>query len=118
VNDLTIHARTAPSGPVLELTGGLDHDTSPQVRAHLLHLSLLPGQLLVVDLGAVAFCDSSGISALIAARNHALQAGASIALAAVPSRIDRIFHVVGLEAVFPTHPTAQAATDAWTPPTF
>ncbi|MYR57809.1 STAS domain-containing protein, partial [Streptomyces sp. SID625] len=55
-------------------------------------------------------------SVLIAARNHALEAGADIALAAVPERVRRIFRIVGLDQVLTTHPTVQEATAAWTPP--
>jgi anti-sigma B factor antagonist len=29
--------------------------------------------------------------------------------------VGRIFRIVGLEQVFPTHPTAQAAEAAWRP---
>ncbi|WP_221353630.1 STAS domain-containing protein [Streptomyces beigongshangae] len=110
---LTLRIRTAPAGAVVELAGELDHQTAPGVRAALPGLELLPGQQLVLDLGGVEFCDSSGITVLIAARNHALAAGAGIALAAVPEHVSRIFRVVGLDQVFPAHPTARAAEAAW-----
>lgn len=113
---LAVHTRTTPAGPVVELTGELDFDSSSQVRDLLPALALQDGQQLVVDLTGVTFCDSSGITALLAARNHALAARAGIALAAVPDRVSRIFQMVGLDQVFPIHPTAQAAEAAWTPP--
>lgn len=113
MNDLTIGTRTATSGPVIELAGTLDHDSAAEVRARLAHLDLRTGQVLVVDLAGVTFCDSSGITVLIAARNLALQADAEIVLAAVPERIGRIFRIVGLDKVFATRPTARSATDAW-----
>ncbi|TDT35251.1 anti-anti-sigma factor [Streptomyces sp. BK208] len=109
----TLHTRTTTAGPVVEIAGDLDYDTADQVRAGLLGLGLLPGQQLVLDLGSLSCCDSSGISVLIAARNHALASGAGIALAAVPDRLDRTFRLVGLERTFPTHPTAEAAEAAW-----
>ncbi|MFE3600767.1 STAS domain-containing protein [Streptomyces sp. NPDC059142] len=112
---LTLHTRATTAGPVIELAGDLDHHTAPEVRDALPQLGLRPGQQLVLDLAAITFCDSSGIGALIAARNQALAADASIALAAVPERVGRIFRIVGLDQVFPTHPTAQAAEDAWQP---
>ncbi|MGH1554357.1 STAS domain-containing protein [Streptomyces sp. L7] len=97
------------------MTGELDYDNCAQVRDLLPALALRDGQRLVVDLTGVTFCDSSGITALLAARNHALAARADIALAAVPPHLGRIFQMVGLDQVFPTHPTAQAAEAAWTP---
>lgn len=113
---LTLTTRTTPAGPVIELTGDLDHHTTPQVRAELPTLSLNPGQQLVFDLGALTFCDSTGLTVLITARNHALAANASIVLAAVPDRVSRIFRIVGLDQVFSTYPTAQDAEAAWRPP--
>ncbi|MFD3698823.1 STAS domain-containing protein [Streptomyces sp. NPDC058646] len=116
MKQLTSRTRTSPVGPVIELAGDLDHHTAPEVRALLPDVVLAPGQLLVIDLGGLTFCDSSGITVLIAARNHALAARAGIALAAVPDRVSRIFRIVGLDHVFRTHATAQDAENTWTPP--
>ncbi|MFJ3086810.1 STAS domain-containing protein [Streptomyces sp. NPDC086838] len=110
---LTLHTRTTPAGPVLELIGELDHHTAPEVRAALPSLTPSPGQQLVLDLGSLAFCDSTGISVLITARNHALAANATVVLAAVPNHLDRILRIVGLDQVFAFHPTAQDAETAW-----
>ncbi|OON81582.1 STAS domain-containing protein [Streptomyces tsukubensis] len=115
-NALTVHTRTSSAGPVVELTGDLDHHTAPEVRAVLSGLPLAPGGQLVIDLARLSFCDSSGIGVLITARNHALAAQAVVVLAAVPARVSRIFRIVGLEQVFTTQPTAAAAEAAWVPP--
>ncbi|MGW6023846.1 STAS domain-containing protein [Streptomyces sp. NPDC055099] len=110
---LAVRTRTTATGPVVELTGELDHESCSQLRDVLPGLALRRGQLLVVDLAGITLCDSSGISALIAARNHALAAGAGIALAAVPGRISRVLALVGLSQVFPVYPTVHAAEAAW-----
>lgn len=115
-DDFAFTSHPTATGPVLELTGELDHHSAPRVREALENLHLRAGEQLVIDLTGVTFCDSSGITALIAARNRALAAHAAIALAAVPERVARIFHIVGLEAVFVTHPTVRAATESWQPP--
>ncbi|MCX5315575.1 STAS domain-containing protein [Streptomyces sp. NBC_00154] len=112
---LTLHTRATPAGPVMELVGELDRHTASDVRTALLEFDLRAGQQLVLDLGRLTFCDSTGITVLLAARNHALAANAAIVLAAVPDRVSRIFRIVGLEQVFPTHTTAQAAEAAWRP---
>ncbi|MEU0117560.1 STAS domain-containing protein [Streptomyces bobili] len=112
---LILHTRTTLAGAVIELAGELDHHTAPQVRAALPGLDLGRGKQLTLDLGGLTFCDSSGITLLIAARNHALAANATIALVAVPDRVSRIFRLVGLDQVFPTHLTAQDAEAAWYP---
>jgi anti-anti-sigma factor len=113
---LTLLTRATAAGTVIELAGSLDHHTAPAARTALAGLDLRPGQQLVLDLDGITFCDSTGITVLIAARNHALAADATIALAAVPERVIRIFRIVGLDQVFVTHPTAQAAEAAWRPP--
>jgi anti-sigma B factor antagonist len=116
VNHFAITTHTTTAGTLLELEGELDFDTAAGLREALAALALRPGQQLVIGLGGVTFCDSSGITALIAARNHALGAAGTIALAAVPQRITRIFDITGLLDVFPTFPTVQDAVDAHTAP--
>jgi anti-anti-sigma factor len=111
---LTVHTRTTPAGPVIELIGALDHHSTPDVRTLLPRLPLSSGQQLVLDLARLTFCDSSGITVLIAARNHALAADASVVLVAVPDSVSRTFRMVGLEQVFSIQPTSQAAAAAWT----
>lgn|SRR5690349_12728162 len=108
MNALTIHTRSASAGPVLEIVGDLDYDSAQQLRARLTVLDVQPGQVLVLDLGGMTFCDSSGIAALIAARNHALAARAEITLAAVPERTLRVLHIVGLDQIFSLQPASEA----------
>ncbi|MGJ5830031.1 STAS domain-containing protein [Streptomyces ossamyceticus] len=65
---------------------------------------LRPGQRLVLDLAGLTFCDSSGITALIAARSHAHAAEVDIALAAVPAHTLRILRLVDLDQIFVLDP--------------
>ena len=105
----SVAARTIGAGAVVTVEGELDVATAPRLRAGVAALVLGPGQLLVVDLAGVTFCDSSGISALIAARNVAEAAGAGVALAAVPARLSRTFELIGLADFFPAYPSAEDA---------
>ncbi|HET6704853.1 STAS domain-containing protein [Amycolatopsis sp.] len=105
----SVTTRTTGTGAVVTVAGELDVATTPRFRAGIDALALAPGQLLVVDLGEVTFCDSSGISALIAAHNVAETAGAGVALAAVPDRLARTFGLIGLGDFFRTYPSAEAA---------
>ncbi|MFF4585551.1 STAS domain-containing protein [Streptomyces sp. NPDC001388] len=110
MSPLRITTRDAATGPVLEITGALDHATAPQLRELITTLTLGPGQRLVLDLAGMEFCDSSGITALIAARHHAHAAQADIALAAVPANTLRILRIVGLDQIFPLLPDGGSAT--------
>ncbi|MFF8731583.1 STAS domain-containing protein [Streptomyces sp. NPDC015171] len=110
MSPLKITARDAATGPVLEIFGELDYSTAGELRALIPTITLQPGQLLVLDLGGMEFCDSSGLSVLIAAHNHALAAQAGIALAAVPAPTLRTLRIVGLDQIFPIHPDSDSAT--------
>ncbi|WND33060.1 STAS domain-containing protein [Streptomyces sp. BB1-1-1] len=110
MNPLHITTRDATTGPVLEVIGDLEYATAHQLREHVSALILRPGQRLVLDLGRLDFCDSSGITALIAAHNRATAAEAELALAAVPDNTLRILRIVGLDQVFPFFADTDTAT--------
>ncbi|MFF3505472.1 STAS domain-containing protein [Streptomyces sp. NPDC003247] len=109
MSPLSITDRNAATGPVVHVAGDLDHTHATALRQRVERLTLRPGQRLVVDLTGLEFCDSSGITALLAARQHALAAGADLVLAAVPSNTLRILAIVGLDRVFTIHPDAPTA---------
>lgn len=79
---LSVTTRTLPCGPLIEVASELDHHTAPQTRDILPALPLQEGQQLLLDLGGLEFCDSTGITVMLAARNHAPAANATIALTA------------------------------------
>ena len=110
MSPLKITARDAATGPVVEIFGDLDYADAGELRELIPAISLHPGQRLVLDLSGMEFCDSSGITALLAARDHAHAAQADIALAAVPAHTLRILRMVGLDQIFPIHPDSEAAT--------
>lgn len=112
---LSIRRGTSPCGPILELVGDLDFGSAGALRDVLRDLAMGPGQQLIVDLRGLTLCDSSGIGALIAARNQAVAADATIALAEVPEAVGRVLGIAGLNGILPVHSTVQAAQAAWTP---
>ncbi|KPI20610.1 anti-anti-sigma regulatory factor, SpoIIAA [Actinobacteria bacterium OV450] len=109
MSPLDIEVRDTATGLLVEVIGELDYDTSADLRGLITTLPLEPGQRLVLDLARMEFCDSSGITALIAVRNHAQSAGADMALAAVPANTLRVLRIVGLDRVFPLHPDTDSA---------
>ncbi|MFC8143479.1 STAS domain-containing protein [Streptomyces paradoxus] len=110
MNPLTVSRHDTATGPVLHVAGDLDFDRAPVLRGRLDQLSLAPGQCLVLDLSGLEFCDSSGITALLAARQHALAAEADVVLAAVPANLLRVLTLVGLDQVFTLRPDSSAAS--------
>jgi anti-anti-sigma factor len=107
---LKIITRDAMTGPVLEIIGDLDYSNATELRELITTLALQPGQRLVLDLAGMEFCDSSGITALIAARHHAHAAQADMALTAVPSHILRVLSIVGLDQIFSLCPGGDSGT--------
>ncbi|MFC8525761.1 STAS domain-containing protein [Nocardia sp. NPDC057227] len=106
---LTVRTRTDAEGPVVELAGELDFAGAPQVLALLSGLSLSAGEMLVLDLRALTFCDSRGITVLIAAHHRAQGAGATLTLVAVPADIGRTLRLLGVDQLFGTADTVAAA---------
>lgn len=109
---LNTTTRHTAEGPVLDVHGDLDFHTVPEFRRTLEGLALLPGQRLVLNLAGLRFCDSSGITAFLVARNLATTARADVALAAVPETTFRVLRIVGLDQVFAIEPGEPAEADS------
>ncbi|MEU5800054.1 STAS domain-containing protein [Streptomyces sp. NPDC047804] len=96
---LKVTSRETVTGPVLRITCELDYASAGELREQLARTTLRPGQCLVLDLGGMEFCDSSGLGALIVAYNYAQAAQADVALDAVPYTL-RVLGAVGLDQIF------------------
>ncbi|MFD0262296.1 STAS domain-containing protein [Kitasatospora indigofera] len=100
---LSVAIRTSGHGPVIEATGQLDYDTAPQMRAAITATltTTPPPPTVDLDLAHLTFCDSSGLTALIRARNEATQAGTQLRLAAVSDNVTALFELTGAQTLFP-----------------
>ncbi|GAA3465114.1 STAS domain-containing protein [Saccharothrix longispora] len=85
----------------LALVGELDHQSAPRVHEALDRLHPAPGDRVVLSLEGLAFCDSSGLSAFIAAYERVTAAGAALTLAAPPATLTRMLRTTGLDDVLP-----------------
>lgn len=97
---LEIAVRIHPDGVELHLAGEFAYGTADRLRKALAGLPLRADQTLGVDLAEVTFCDSAGLAALVAARNHATAAGAETVLTGVPAATLRVMRLNGLAEVF------------------
>ncbi|MEU6890291.1 STAS domain-containing protein [Streptomyces sp. NPDC046557] len=84
---------------VAALAGAMDWHTAPQLREETTRL-IAADRRLVLDVSAVTFCDSSGLSALVQLRRRALDAGGSVVLAGVPAHLLKLLEISGLGPVF------------------
>ena len=96
---------------VLKLTGELDLDTAPQLYSCLEDIVGRGIWRIVVDASDLAFCDSIGLSALLAAHQACDAAGGYLRLAAPDHLLVRLLSVVGLQTTIATYPTVTSALE-------
>lgn len=89
---LTVDRRD--SGPVVTVKGEIDLETSPELSAVLATLEP-PGGDVDVDLSGVTYIDSTGLRALLTARDAAREAGGSLRVSATSSIVARLIEITG-----------------------
>ncbi|MFF4408694.1 STAS domain-containing protein [Streptomyces sp. NPDC002536] len=101
---------------VLRVCGEMDLVTSPAVRQHV-HDAVAEGRRsLVLDLGEVRFCDSSGVGVLIAARRLMRSCQGRLRLilpaqgAVEGSHVNRVLAALGVRRLFEVYPDLDSAT--------
>lgn len=83
------------------LVGDVDTVTCAEVVALLVEaVDRSSSDVVLVDVSGVTFLDSSGLGALVAARNHATGSGKRIVLVEVPPRVLTVLNITGLDQVF------------------
>ncbi|MDU0287832.1 STAS domain-containing protein [Saccharothrix longispora] len=93
---------------IVTVAGELDLDTAPRLRDVLLGP---PPPVLVLDLTAVRFFGSSGLSLLLEANRHARCAGGELVLVAAGRVVLRPLEITGVVRVLTLFPTlAEALT--------
>ncbi|GHA70835.1 hypothetical protein GCM10010372_82390 [Streptomyces tauricus] len=111
-NGLSIEGRTQDGIRVLTVRGEIDDDVCPQLSTAL-HVE--PGTQpprIIADLSGVTFMDSTGINALITAYHAVNSAGGWLRIAAPSPPVERILHLVGLDALIDCHPSLEQALTA------
>ncbi|TDC76784.1 STAS domain-containing protein [Actinomadura sp. 7K507] len=103
---------------VVEAEGELTILTSDQLREHVLaDIRDLDGPpRVVLDVGEVGFCDSSGLNALIVLWKSAHRDGGELVLARPGRRFRTIIERSGLDRHLIAHPSQEAAVAALTAP--
>jgi len=110
---LEITERDVDGVRILALGGELDLATAGELCARVDAARAGGERRLLIDLGAVEFCDSSGLRALIGASEE-VAASAGV-LAVIPPRASgpaQVFAVSGAEELLPLHATIGAALAA------
>jgi anti-sigma B factor antagonist len=98
-----VERTSGPDGSCVAVAGEVDVDTAPRMR-RALAAGLAAGERVVVDLAAVTFMDSSGLSALLVTHRDARAAGLTFQLRRVPPTVHRLLRVTGMDAVLDLAP--------------
>ena len=110
--NLSLTASSTGVQTVLEVRGEVDVHSAIQLTDRLCQIIGSGQQSVVVDLSWLSFIDSTGLGALVAARNQAQLAGAGLRLVCPAERTLKLFRITGLDAVFDIYPTAPEAIAA------
>jgi len=97
--------------PVLVVAGQIDVYTAPKMRRRLHQLITTDPELVIVDLVAVEFMDSSGLSVLVGALKRARRHGGTLRLVGEEERLKQLFRLTGLHKLLPLYPTVSAAVE-------
>lgn len=96
---------------VIVLDGELVMASCAAARTRLTELAGAGRGGLVIDLAAVPFVDSSGLSVLVAAYKAAQNAGRSLALAGVVAEVRALLELTRLHQVFAVYDDRDAALE-------
>jgi len=113
--NLAVTSQAVLAGPCLiTASGELDYHTGPRLRAALEDVPLESGGVLLLDLSGVTYCDSTGVSVLAQAYRRAEATGATLALAGAAPAVFRLLAFTGLDRLFPSYDSVDAALSALT----
>jgi anti-anti-sigma factor len=105
----------SPDTARADVVGEVDLSTAQDLRDRLLNmLQAQPPVALTVDLSRVTFLDCTGISALISARNVAIQRDCQMWVTSPPPIVHRILDLTGSLSIL-TAPPDQAQRTAMNP---
>jgi anti-sigma B factor antagonist len=109
--EITVAPPAARDAFVVELHGELDLHSADQLRSSLTGLIDQGATKIVVDLAAVPFCDSVGLSAFVDGHRRCQAVGGYLRLAAATPFLHRLLTVVGLLGLVSLYDTVAAACD-------
>ncbi|MFI5914068.1 STAS domain-containing protein [Dactylosporangium sp. NPDC051541] len=96
---LTITAAAGPGGVVLVASGALDYHSSEHFAAAVNQAFAGGAAELVADLSGLAYCDSSGVAALVRAHKQALREGRRFVVRNPDTTLSRVLALTGLDSV-------------------
>lgn len=98
---LRIRAEREPDCVILHVDGEIDYDTASRLGEEAASaVQTARNPRLVLDLGDVTFCDSTGLAVLVGIWKAVHATGGRLVLARVPQRCRQLLHRTGLAKIF------------------
>ena len=110
--DFSVTTRAIDDFRVVDVAGEVDVFSASELANQLTQLFDAGRRIVMVDLTAVTFLDSTGLGTLVAARNRAEEAGGQLPVIGSGDRVMKLFRITGLEDVFEIYPSIDAAVTA------
>src|SRR3712207_158744 len=105
----SVQANTSGTCLVVQVSGEMDYQTVSFFRGRIGEEIARSQGRVVLDLSAVSFCDSAGLSVLLWAWRRAEGAGSVLVLACVPPNLRRMLSMTGVDGVLRVYDTLAEA---------
>ena len=102
-------AAPAPGITVLTAAGEIDHDSHHVLGDAAATAFRGDGELLVIDLTEVTFCDSGGLSLFVGLHKRATATGGRLRLAGPQPQVLAVLQATNLDRLLAVHPTVTEA---------
>lgn len=99
-DDLIRSVRRQDKAVIVELAGDVDLHSSPELREQLKQISEQRPEMLVINLQAVPYMDSSGVATLVESLQKVKKYGGQLTLVGLQSRVRSIFEIAKLTDIF------------------
>lgn len=91
------------------LIGELTYPAYDEAQRHLAAALDMTHSAVIVDMNALTFCDSSGITALAGLHRQASRKGVIVVLTGLTGRVLQLFTIAGVTHCYTIHPDLDAA---------
>ena len=99
-DELRIDLADVNRGRLVRVAGEVDLHSSPQLRTLLLQVLEQEPELLILDLSAVSYMDSSGVGTMVELKRLAERQGGQVVLAGLQPRVRGVFEITQLDKFF------------------
>jgi len=100
-NNFNVEVRNGDSAVVIGVSGELDLASSPALEHELEQGAAARAELVIVDLRALEFMDSTGLSVLVRAHQRATENGQRFGIVRGPQQVQRLLSLTGVAERLP-----------------